>query len=70
MHLSSCGEQISGDSYDAEVKGNLIPVGGGKDSFVTLDVLAPYKKIVHLSLTQLFLQSTLHMRLGTKKEKI
>ena len=44
MHLSSCGEQISGDSYDAEVKGNLIPVGGGKDSFVTLDVLTPYKK--------------------------
>ena len=26
------------------MKGNLIPVVGGKDSFVTLDVLAPYKK--------------------------
>ncbi len=43
MELSSCGKEIEGDDYTAQVKGNLIPVGGGKDSFVSLDLLSPYK---------------------------
>ena len=43
MSLHSIGEKINGEDYIAEVKGNLIPVGGGKDSFVSLDLLSEYK---------------------------
>lgn len=43
MALSSCGKDIEGEEYAATVKGNLIPVGGGKDSFVSLDLLSAYK---------------------------
>ncbi len=43
MELSSCGKDIEGEEYHATVKGNLIPVGGGKDSFVSLDLLSAYK---------------------------
>lgn len=44
MDLQSTGKAIEGEPYEAEVKGNLIPVGGGKDSFVSLSLLAPYKE--------------------------
>lgn len=44
MHLSSCGKRFDGEEYTAAVKGNLIPVGGGKDSFVTLDLLSSMKE--------------------------
>ncbi|MBR2825011.1 MAG: hypothetical protein IKE51_01920 [Solobacterium sp.] len=39
MELSSIGEKIEGRVDESSCHGNLIPVGGGKDSFVTLDVL-------------------------------
>ncbi len=44
MDLTSNGKKIDGEEYHAEVKGNLIPVGGGKDSFVSLSLLSEYKK--------------------------
>ena len=44
MEIISEGRPQTGTDWFPEVKGNLIPVGGGKDSFVTLDVLSPYKK--------------------------
>ena len=44
MEIISEGIPQTGTDWFPEVKGNLIPVGGGKDSFVTLDVLSPYKK--------------------------
>ena len=39
MKLSSSGQKITGREDTADYSGNLIPVGGGKDSFVTLDLL-------------------------------
>jgi tRNA(Ile)-lysidine synthase TilS/MesJ len=39
-----CGTAITGSDLEQEYKGNLIPVGGGKDSFVTLHILEPYKQ--------------------------
>ena len=39
MVLSTTGERIEGRVDEATYHGILIPVGGGKDSFVTLDVL-------------------------------
>ena len=44
MNLSSNGKENIGTDYTVEPKGNLIPVGGGKDSFVTLDLLQDYKE--------------------------
>ena len=44
MEVISEGRPQEGTDWLPQVKGNLIPVGGGKDSFVTLDVLSPYKK--------------------------
>lgn len=44
MELTSCGKEMEGEEYQATVKGNLIPVGGGKDSFVSLDLLSAYKE--------------------------
>ena len=44
MEIISEGRPQEGTDWLPQVKGNLIPVGGGKDSFVTLDVLSPYKK--------------------------
>lgn len=43
MTLTSTGEELKGEAYTNEVQGNLIPVGGGKDSFVTLDLLKEYR---------------------------
>ena len=41
MNLESRGEDPDGLRDERTFCGNLIPVGGGKDSFVTLDVLSP-----------------------------
>ncbi len=43
MTLTSTGTSLTGTTYDFPVSGNLIPVGGGKDSFVTLDLLKENK---------------------------
>lgn len=47
MTLSSTGSVLSGREYDLSVTGNLIPVGGGKDSFVSLDLLSGMKEDNH-----------------------
>lgn len=39
MNIRSYGKAIEGSDYPYEVIGNLICVGGGKDSFVSLDLL-------------------------------
>lgn len=39
MNIKAYGNDIEGDDYPYEVDGNLICVGGGKDSFVSLDLL-------------------------------
>lgn len=39
MQITSSCKTIEGEDYPLEVHGNLIPVGGGKDSFVTLSLL-------------------------------
>lgn len=39
MDLRTTGMKIDGDQDMREFAGNLIPVGGGKDSFVTMDLL-------------------------------
>lgn len=44
MDLQSSGKEIEGSFLKQEYQGNLIPVGGGKDSFVTLHILEPYKE--------------------------
>lgn len=44
MELVSTGEKTTGKEIDYAFHGNLIPVGGGKDSFVSLDVLKDYKE--------------------------
>ena len=47
MHLTSTGNAITGKPYTDSFHGNLIPVGGGKDSFVTLDLLKDEKEENH-----------------------
>lgn len=47
MALQSVGERIEGRVDTTTYHGNLIPVGGGKDSFVTLDVLKDYYEENH-----------------------
>lgn len=44
MDIVSTGEKATGKEIDYAFHGNLIPVGGGKDSFVSLDVLKQYKE--------------------------
>lgn len=39
MILNATGETLTGETYQPEYQGNLIPVGGGKDSFVSLEIL-------------------------------
>jgi hypothetical protein len=43
MSLKSTGSEIQGSQYHESVCGNLIAVGGGKDSFVSLDLLKEFK---------------------------
>ncbi len=47
MHISSIPESITGKSDHRVFSGNLIPVGGGKDSFVSLDLLKGMKDDNH-----------------------
>jgi hypothetical protein len=47
MELRSAGEPIRGRAYEGGFHGNLIPVGGGKDSFVSLDLLKDEKDENH-----------------------
>jgi len=47
MELKSTGEKITGKADQRTYHGNLIPVGGGKDSFVSLEVLAGMKEDNH-----------------------
>lgn len=42
MHLCSAGKPAEGEEAKDVFQGNLIPVGGGKDSFVTLDILRDF----------------------------
>jgi hypothetical protein len=44
MDLTAAGKEMSGSPLQQTYAGNLIPVGGGKDSFVTLHLLEPYKE--------------------------
>ena len=39
MNLTSTGHKIEGEDLTGTFAGNLIPVGGGKDSFVSMDIL-------------------------------
>ena len=39
MEILSRGEKITGRSIERRFHGNLIPCGGGKDSFVSMDIL-------------------------------
>lgn len=47
MMIESCGTPIEGKKYNQQAEGNLIPVGGGKDSFVTLEILKELKDKNH-----------------------
>ena len=47
MNLSSTGEAITGQMDQRVYHGNLIPVGGGKDSFVSLELLKDSKEDNH-----------------------
>ncbi|MBQ1468567.1 MAG: hypothetical protein IIZ27_08835 [Solobacterium sp.] len=47
MDLFSSGSPITGKKDTRKYQGNLIPVGGGKDSLVSLDLLSPYRKDNH-----------------------
>lgn len=42
MHLRACGSAAEGREAEDCFHGNLIPVGGGKDSLVTLDILKDF----------------------------
>ena len=44
MSISTADTEITGTSYEKELDGCLIPVGGGKDSIVTLDLLSGMRK--------------------------
>lgn len=47
MNLQSAGVSIGGDYSDPVFRGCLIPVGGGKDSLVTLEILKGMKADSH-----------------------
>lgn len=47
MELETTGEKTEGAQDSRSFAGNLIPVGGGKDSFVTLDLLCAEKEKNH-----------------------
>ncbi len=44
MEIIPEGNAITGEEVNFRCSGNLIPVGGGKDSFVTLDLVKEWKK--------------------------
>lgn len=39
MNINCLGNEIKGEEFNQSYQGNLIPVGGGKDSFVSLSLL-------------------------------
>ncbi len=43
MDLTSVGHPLDGEPLSGTFTGNLIPVGGGKDSFVSMDLLKEHK---------------------------
>ena len=43
FNIKSLGEKIEFDCFAEKLSGNIIPIGGGKDSNVTLDLLDKYK---------------------------
>ena len=47
MDLEGCGSVIDGADYVPSYHGNLIPVGGGKDSFVSMAVLESLRNDNH-----------------------
>ncbi len=47
MHISSSDQEWTGAMSHRTFSGNLIPVGGGKDSFVSLDLLKDLKEENH-----------------------
>ena len=47
MDLKAVGRTVTGEAAEHSFHGCLIPVGGGKDSFVTLDLLKEHKEENH-----------------------
>lgn len=47
MSIKCEGEALEGDELDQVFKGNLVPVGGGKDSYVSLEILKDQKEDNH-----------------------
>ena len=47
MDITTSGKAITGEEDTGKYHGNLIPVGGGKDSFVSLSILEEMKKDNH-----------------------
>ena len=47
MDITTSGKAMSGEEDTGKYHGNLIPVGGGKDSFVSLSILEEMKKDNH-----------------------
>ena len=47
MDITTSGKAITGEQDTGKYHGNLIPVGGGKDSFVSLSILEEMKKDNH-----------------------
>lgn len=47
MEITCTGETINGQEDRARYHGNLIPVGGGKDSFVSMELLKDYNEENH-----------------------
>lgn len=45
MRITCCGKQLSPVKSQRSLSGNLIPVGGGKDSSVTIELLKDFKDI-------------------------
>lgn len=59
MNIETISEMIVGAEDDGQYHGNLIPVGGGKDSFVSLDILKGMKEENHAFVINK-VQSALH----------
>ncbi|MFV0380533.1 MAG: hypothetical protein ACK5KQ_06900 [Anaerorhabdus sp.] len=47
MDIISLGDDLDGDELIQSYSGNIIPVGGGKDSFVSLEILKDFKDQNH-----------------------
>ena len=71
MVLCAMGEKIEGRVDTTNYHGNLIPVGGGKDSFVTLDVLKDFYEENHAVVIN-HVPSAIHSaeKAGYKEDKL